>query len=204
MFYRLVKEIIVFNNNPTSNLRQIGNNKVTVIESSRDLGLYPRYAAAGLARSTCVLHCDDDLFIPEETVNGLYRHWSANEGICHGLEGRRIGNEYNTTNAIGDVHVILTRCLMVSRINCLSAYRFTPWFDDLPGEPRGNGEDIILSYVSMYNSGNYNRTYHGRYYNYPNYIRNPDGTSDAIHQKYPHHLRHRTAVVRRCKSMFNL
>jgi hypothetical protein len=204
MSYGLVKEIIVFNNNPASNLKNIGNNKVTIIESSRNLGLYPRYAAAGLARSSCVLHCDDDLFIPEETVNGLYHHWLNNQEICHGLEGRRIGREYNTANVIGDAHVILTRCLMVSKFNCLSAYGFTPWFEDLPGEPRGNGEDIILSYVSMYNSGRLNRTHACTYHNYRNYIRNSDGSSDSIHQTYPDHLRHRTEVVRRCKTMFNL
>jgi hypothetical protein len=204
MSYGLVKEIFVFNNNPACSVRNLGNNKVTIIETSRDLGLFPRYAAAGLARSSCILHCDDDIFIPEETVNSLYSHWQHNKGICHGVEGRRIAREYNTKNVIGDVQVILTRCLMASKINCLSAYGFTPWFEDLPGKPRGNGEDIILSYVSMHNSGKLNKTHACTYRNYPNYVRNPDGTSDSIHQIYPNHLQHRTAIVQRCKKIFNL
>jgi hypothetical protein len=204
MSYRLVDEIILFNNNPDFDLKDIGNDKITVIESSRNLGLFPRYAAAGLARNSCILHCDDDLFLPEATVNQLYRHWTNNKHICHGLEGRRVGHEYNTDNAIGEVQIVLTRCLMVSRFNCLSALLFSTYFEDMPGEPKGNGEDIILSYIAMHNSRQFNRTYKLGYSNYPDYIDKQDGTSDSIHRSFPFHVQHRTAVAKRCSKLLNI
>ena len=46
------------------------NDKVTVIESSKGYGLYSRFAAADWP-IIYVMHCDDDLFVPEETVNTL-------------------------------------------------------------------------------------------------------------------------------------
>jgi hypothetical protein len=204
MSYRLVNEIILFNNNPDFDLKNIGNDKITVIESSKDLGLFPRYAAAGLARSSCILHCDDDLFLPEPTVNMLYAYWMRNQQICHGLEGRLVRHEYNTLNAIGEVQIVLTRCLMVSKYNCLSAFMISDQFNDLPGEPRGNGEDIILSYIAMYNSRRFNRTYKLSYYNYPDYINKNDGTSDSIHRRFPFHVQHRTAVVKRCRKLLGI
>lgn len=202
--YQLVDEIIVFNNNPDVDLKKISNSKITVIEGSKNMGLYPRFAAAGLAKNPCILHCDDDLLIPEITVNELYKQWLNEKTICHGLEGRFISNEYNTSNAIGNVHVVLTRCMMVSKTNCLYAFAFTGNFDDLPSEPKGNGEDIILSYVSMFYSKKFNKTYKLKYTNYPDYKDKPDGTSDSIHRVFPRHSQHRTAVIGRCRRLLGI
>jgi hypothetical protein len=204
MSYRLVDEIIIFNNNPGLDLKKISNSKVTVIESSGDMGLYTRFAAAGLAKNSCILHCDDDILIPEITVNELYKHWLTDQTICHGLEGRFIFNEYNTLNSIGNVHVVLTRCMMVSKANCLNAFAFAGNFDDLQSEPKGNGEDIILSYISMFYSKKFNKTYRLKYLNYPDYRDKPDGTSDSIHRKFPRHIQHRTAVIGRCKTLLGI
>src|ERR1700751_3010807 len=102
MSYNLVDEIIIFNNNPNLDLKKISNSKITVIESSGDMGLYTRFAAAGLAKNSCILHCDDDILIPEITVNELYKHWLNDKTICHGIEGRFISNGYNTVNSIGN------------------------------------------------------------------------------------------------------
>ena len=205
MSYKLIDEIIIFNNNPDLDLRRFFNSKITIIESSKDMGLYSRFASAGLAKNHCILHCDDDIFIPEITVNELYRNWQKNKTICHGIEGRLIKNEYNTNNVIGDVHVVLTRCLMASKANCLSAFEFTIYFDDLYSEPTGNGEDIILSYVSMHNSKNFNKTYNLKYFNYSDYRDKPDGSSDSIHRIFPNgisiieHL-----FIRRCRKLLDL
>jgi hypothetical protein len=196
--YALIDEIIVFNNNRKYDLRKIGNNKLTLIESTKDLGLYSRFAAAGLARNSCIMHCDDDVFIYESTVNRLYTYWLKNPLICHGLQGRIVGDCYNPQDAFGNVHIVLTKCMLVSKSNCLSAFLFSLNFSDIPGEPVGNGEDIILSYVSMYNARRYNMVYRLPYYSYPEH------SSISIHQRWKHHFEHRTKVLRRCQKLLGM
>jgi len=197
--YRLIDQVIIFNNNGEVNLKHLSGGTVTVVESSADLGLFTRFAAAGLAKNACIMHCDDDLFVPEETVDALYKEWFMRPDICHGLEGRLIFDKYNRNNVIGDVHVVLTRCLLVSKRNCLSAFTFSLNFQDLPGEPAGNGEDIILSYVSMHNGKQLNRTYRLPYQEHNDTDQNDAPV--AIFRRWRHHLAHRTMVVNRCKKL---
>jgi hypothetical protein len=196
--YKLIDEIIVFNNNNKHTLRGIENNKLTLIESSKDLGLYTRFAASGLARNECIMHCDDDLFIPEITVNKLYEYWVNSPTLCHGTQGRFVVDDYNQNEVFGDVQIVLTRCLLVSRTNCLATFKFTLNFEDLYGVPKGNGEDIILSFVSMHNSGKLNRVYNLPYLDYF------DKVNIAIYKRWNQHIEHRTKVVKRCKNLLGI
>ena len=197
--YKLIDEIIVFNNNSKYSLRAMANDKVTVIESSKDMGLYSRFAAAGLAHNLCVMHCDDDLFVPEETVNTLYECWSNAPGICHGTHGRKFTDKYNVDDAYGDVPIVLTRCMMVSKTNCISALGFSTYFLDLLCEPEGNGEDIILSFVSMSNSKSLNKSYRLPHFNYNGYKHDKNDAGNSIHTRWKYHVQHRTNIINRCK-----
>ncbi|NWJ53084.1 MAG: hypothetical protein HXX14_19715 [Bacteroidetes bacterium] len=201
--YKLIDEIIVFNNNNKHTLRNIENSKLTLIESSKDLGLYSRFAAAGLARNECIMHCDDDLFIPELTINKLYEYWSKYPALCHGTQGRLIINDYNQNEVFGEVQIALTRCLLVSRTNCLSAFKFSLCFEDLCGVPKGNGEDIMLSFIAMHNSGKLNRSYNLPYLDYFEKD-NEDHLHVAICKRWNQHIEHRTKIVRRCKDLLGI
>lgn len=199
--YKLIDEIIIFNNNNKYDLRKLGNKKVTIIESSKDMGLYSRFAAAGLAHNPCIMHCDDDLLIPEETVNELYRCWVKSPKICHGTQGRQITDKYETGDVYGNVPIVLTRCMLVSKSNCIQALGFSSCFQDLICEPEGNGEDIILSFISMSHGKSLNKSYRLPYFNYDNYKDEKNGLTHSIHRRWKHHLDHRTNIINRCRSL---
>lgn len=198
--YKVINEIIIFNNNNRHRLPQMDCDKIVVIESSKDLGLFSRFAAAGLASNECIMHCDDDLIIPEDTVNDLYKQWKSNPSICHGTQGRIVMNEYNLTNVFGRVHIILTRCMLTSRTNCLRSLQFSNKFADLTCEPKGNGEDIILSFISISRSGELNICHELPYKDFPETLEDSD-KSIAISKRWGKHVEHRTNVVKRCRDL---
>lgn len=194
--YGLVDEVIVWNNNPAEHLALPGP-KMRVINSSRDLGLFTRFAAASLARNPCILFHDDDLDAPEAVLNQLYVEWARRPGVCHTLFGRNssAAGQYTTDLAFGPVEIALTRYTMVDRKICAHALAHTPRFTDLPGVPVGNGEDIILSYAAMDIAGRPNQAHR-----LPANELGQDAAS--IHLRYPAHIAHRTQIIARCREVF--
>lgn len=194
--YGLVDEVIVWNNNPAERLELPGP-KLRAINSSSDLGLFTRFAAASLARNPCILFHDDDLEASEAVLNQLHVQWSRRPEVCHTLFGRNssAAGEYTTNLAFGPVEIALTRYTMVHRRICIHALARTPQFADLPGVPVGNGEDIILSYAAMDTSGRANQAHR-----LPANELGQDAAS--IHLRYPAHIAHRTRIIRRCREVF--
>ena len=132
--YGLVDDVIVWNNNPDEHLDLPGP-KMRSINSSCDLGLFTRFAAASLARNPCILFHDDDLYASEGVLNQFYVQWSRRPEVCHTLFGRNssISGQYSTDLAFGPVEIALTRYTMVHRKICVHALAHTPNFADLPG-----------------------------------------------------------------------
>lgn len=201
--YEIVNELFVFNNNHNIVIPNMKIEKVKIIQSSKDLGLFTRYAAAGLAKNDCIMHCDDDLLIPESTVNELYEHWNSKPWACHGTQGRIVNDGYNMKNVHGEVHVVLTRCMLTHRLNCLEALKYANAFRDLTCEPVGNGEDIIISFIATKNSGMPNFAYQILYHDYPDTLSDMDKRI-AISKRWSEHVAHRTKVVNRCISLWEL
>jgi hypothetical protein len=199
-----VSEIIVFNNNPRHDLRdtiKAIDREIILIQSNTDLGMYTRFAAAGLAVNDCILFLDDDIFVPESTVDDLYEKWMEHPRSCHGTHGRSVNRGYRPRDHYGRVKVVLTRCLMTSREVCLHAFQHSSSFLDLESIPNGNGEDIILSYSAILLSGDLNWAYHLAFDNLEGW-KMPENTSGlAIHQRWPQHYVHRQAVVERCEAL---
>ena len=194
--YPLVDEIFVWNNNPDRHLSLPGT-KIRMVNSSCDLGLFTRFAAASLARNSCVLFHDDDLEASEAVLIELYVHWSQRPEVCHTLFGRNTSpsGQYNTDLAYGPVEIALTRYTLVHRQVCMEALARTPRFSDLPGVPVGNGEDIILSYAALATSGRPNQAHR-----LPATEFGQDAAS--IHLRFPGHIEHRTRIIRRCREVF--
>lgn len=166
------------------------------MEASKNLGVYARLAAASLATTDVVFHTDDDLIVPEYTLLALFSYWSRAKSSCHGLFGRVAYPTYKLGNVLGPVEVLLTRALMCSRRVNNIALSATDLFDDLKGKPRGNGEDIILSFAGMAASKHLN-------FAYPLPAKNHGGEDHfAIHRSWPDHLEHRRRVVSRCRRVF--
>ena len=196
--YSLVSRILCFNNGPSLSHANTLPEKCVLIEASSDLGLYSRFAAGSLARTEAIFHADDDIGIPETSLNALYGYWYNAQSCCHGIYGRNVNPVYQTRNVIGPVEVVLTRALICSRRLNNAALSAAHLFEDLRSEPHGNGEDIILSFTAMASSRSLNFAYALAAENYP------DHAHLAIHRRWPGHLEHRQRVVFRCRRVFSL
>jgi hypothetical protein len=194
--YAVVDRVICFNNG--ERLRGPFPSKCILIEASGNMGLYSRFAAAALATTDAIFHTDDDIGVPQETLDHLYANWFAAPLACHGLFGRAVRPRYEPANVFGPVEVVLTRALMCSRYISNAALAATCHFDDLRGVPPGNGEDIILSFAAMAYSRTPNFAYNLPSENYP-----VDPRTE-IHKAWNGHLKHRQKVVMRCRKVFGI
>jgi len=172
--------------------------KCVLIQASTNLGVYTRFAAASLARTDAVFHTDDDIVVPESTLEILFQAWRAAPNSCHGLFGRAVRPVYQRPTIFGPVEVLLTRAVVCSRRVNNYALSMTPLFEDLRSVPHGNGEDIILSFAAMASSRSLNFAHRLEYRDYE------DEATHAIHRNWPHHYEHRQKVVDRCRQVFQI
>lgn len=201
--YSLIDEILVFNNNVNKKIKIRNSKKLTIIDSSKDLGLYTRFSASSLAKNRCIMLCDDDILITMDTLKKLYSKWRMEPNICHSLHGRMVNNKYSVIDAYGEVHVCLTRCTLVDRRICALTLTIVDRFEDLPCLPKGNGEDIIMSFVAMYASRKFNKAYNYDLFNFSGHASFDKGEEVLpIHLRWPGHLPHRQRVVERCIKVF--
>ena len=162
------------------------------------------FAAASLARNDCILHVDDDLLIPRDTIEALHRHWLLNPRRCYGLHGRAGHAAYDMHNLHGAVEVILTRCLMTSREICSKALSHVHAVDDPTSIPRGNGEDIILSFTAMMYSGHLNLALPLPYTELDEDNDESTSGSTSVHRRWSNHIQHRSEILRRCRAYFGM
>ncbi len=150
---------------------------------------------ASLAAYPAVLIVDDDLTLPGATVTQLIQHWHEEPDVVHGIFGRNPAADgtYKPVTVHGRCEVLLTRAIVVDRVICAAALRFG--VQELPGEPRGNGEDIVLSYTAMAASGKRNVAY-----SLP-FINLDYDSQDAISVRFRNHEAHRSDVVRWCRKV---
>lgn len=196
----LVDQIIVWNNNPQA--FPYHRDGLTIINSTEDMGLWTRFAAASLAKNEAIIYHDDDLEPKRENIEFLYRKHQEAPDVIHGTFGRRPTSqfEYSAINAYGACDVVLTRCLITPRAYPTKALQYVPHFDALQAAekafPRGNGEDIMLSYLAMRESGKQNWAYDLKVQEI--------STSDpkSIHVRFPGHMAYRTKLMRSCWELF--
>ena len=185
--FDFIDEILICNNNPdVAPFRKEG---VTVINNSSDLGLWTRFTTAMLAKNEAILLHDDDLLVDHKCMSHMWESFAKIPTTNHGLFGRRFpapDHTYNMRDYLGKCDALLTRCVFTSKTRCHKALGFTHAFDrELGGSPRGNGEDILLSYTGQNISYTPIRQEMG------------GGDDNAIHRR-PGHKEHRTNVIRWC------
>lgn len=188
----IIGQIIIVNNGV--DVIEYDHDKVIIIKSSKELGLFSRFAAAGLVKTEAVLIVDDDLEVPQKTIDVLYKYWALERNIVHGLEGRNtLQGEYILKNICGECEIVLTRCLITTPKLCSIALSYAyDFYCAFPSnQPTGNGEDIVLSYVARALSGQLNKTYKLRYAELSD--------QHAISKTNPNHLSHRSKAVQWCQ-----
>lgn len=197
----IVHSILCFDNAATLKGQALPE-KCTLIESSKDLGLYSRFAAGALAKTDAVFHTDDDLYLPEGSLELLFEAWMKAPRSCHGVFGRNVEKRYTGTRAYGRVEVLLTRALICSRATNNRALSNTLFFEDLRGRPDGNGEDIILSFAAMEIARELNYAHDLPVIEYAECRRERAGPqARSIHLRWPDHHAHRSRVVERARKL---
>jgi len=192
-----VSQVLVWNNNfqcaPSSFMTH--SPKVTLIDSTRDMSLFTRFAAATLAANECILYHDDDVLLPRATIDSLFSAYSREPDRIHGLYGRRRsqpGNKYGVGTKRGPCPIILTTAMMAHRRYAAMALamREHPVIGPilLEGRPYGNGEDLVISYVAMKTSGQLNLAHEL----FVQKLSRPD----AICRRWPNHFNYRTRLMR--------
>ncbi len=202
--YGCISEIMIVCNGGSPFTLPAGSKSPVTIRCSTDLGLFTRFAAAALAQNPCVLHVDDDLQIPRTTIEELYRQWVRDPDCCHGLHGRAGHGAYDMSNIHGKVPVVLTRCLMTSRTTSARALSHAHAIDIPTAVPRGNGEDIILSFTAMMYSGRLNRAFPLPYTELEEDADDGVAETTSIHRRWSGHVAHRTEILRRCRAYFGV
>lgn len=174
---------------------------LTYVRVVPDPGLVARFAGAALARTKMVMLADDDIEVPEATVQALLDDVMQKPRGAYGLIGRNpdAAGNYNLEKVYDRCEVLLTRCLVTSRAMCGLAADFVhDMVRDLGGVPYGNGEDIVLSAVV-------NKMGYGCVACQEPYTDLPEAVDqDSISVRNKDHLKHRSAVVRWCRWRFRL
>jgi hypothetical protein len=177
-------------------LHHLSGAPIRYIRSDYDFGLYPRYLMGAASHESGVLIVDDDIELAPGTINVLHDEYLKDPRLVHGIIGRQPTEDGSYTGETfhGAVEIVLTRTLIASPWLCGRAAAWgTRHVRDLPGTPRGNGEDILLSYTAIAESGQRNRAYKLAYTNH--------GYDDdnAISVRVKGHGEHRTAMVKWCR-----
>ena len=157
--YELLSEIIIWHNGPEKLNVPFSDKKIRTIESD-DFGLASRYAAALLSSSDTVLLQDDDIVLPESSLNTIVRAKLEypQKTIC--IEGKvpHADGTYGKTvkpkpgqKMDCDIHL--------NRLVCTNKEAVPAFFTflhrtKLSLDPKaGGGEDIVYSYAITEKTG---------------------------------------------------
>lgn len=200
---RYVSQIVVVNNNPSDTLHtsEIVTQKAVLVNNSRDLGLTTRFAFPLLCDNDAVLIIDDDNAFKPGEFEKLYSHWLDDPDILHGKHGRRPrlkDNSYaDDIRGEEECPIVLTRVMMMHRkyasLFFLALERFRGMLEK--SKPKGNGEDILMSYTVMKQTGRNNRVHKINMQELP--------APEAIHGRWGGHMKYRTNLMRACQEWIN-
>ena len=160
--YAVVDDIIVWNNNKSLFVSDLGLSKVKVLNCNVDFGLDSRFIGSMLAKNRCVIVHDDDLILSEKNIKNLIGNFEIDHTRIYTYEGR-IPQEGAYTCVYGpgriedvseptEVPIALTRSTCFDKLYAaeyakLSDAMFYDVYTNL------NGEDIVFSYLTSHLSG---------------------------------------------------
>lgn len=166
--YAIIKEIIVWNNNPDSKLESAG--KMVAINCGREMGLDCRFNAALLAKTDAIMTHDDDMLFSERAINSLYTEWERDPEVIHGVFGRtpKNGKYAEFSDYVEkEFEMVLSGAAVFSKKHIAQFFenRNSPeiveaksLISKLKTHP-DNGEDILFSYSVMKSTGRKNKTH---------------------------------------------
>jgi hypothetical protein len=200
----LFSEFFVVNCNPSSKWSH-PNERVRVLNLSHDVGLFARFMVAPFASNDCIFHSDEDVLWTHKTCIRMFNKWHLSPDNLHGTIGRCVDKSYNTKTVHGSLDIVLTTGgVLTSKETSILPLARKHLFSDIRSTPDGNGEDIILSYCGIENSGGMkNRAYKMPFDRVLKDKDNKEITGhDAIGKRCGNHRAHRMRIIKRCRSVF--
>ena len=165
-------------------------------ELNKDWGLLCRFIAASEAVNKTIWHQDDDLLVPETTIEALFRHHRQHPDVLCGLHGRRCSNKllYEAVEIHGDVLLLAGQAMLYKRR--LAAQSFASEYQKIHDFMRNNverhaAEDLLLSLVALQNSGAPNKSV-----NLPSVDLRYFCNNDEALERRPQHSLKRTEFLR--------
>jgi hypothetical protein len=167
-----ITEVLLLHSNPPLAF-EYRHSKVKNINATLEnakLGLSLRFWFCGVAsKNDWVILVDDDMLVPQSTLQGLIDEFTQNPNRIVGIYGRTLSlyyktapitKGYNTRNVQGPTEVVLTKMMIMERNICPYFHEYAHLVDDLTvtSHPHWNGEDIFMSLVANHVYG------HGKQY----------------------------------------
>lgn len=126
---KVVREIIIWNNNPQLRLRFPN---CIVINSSHNFMPFARYGAACLTACDTVLFQDDDMLFDKAGVEQAYDELKKDGSRIYGSEGRNLEDgKYNTAPAFGPCDIVLGQFMLFRKQLLIDVFdnilRLTPF-----------------------------------------------------------------------------
>lgn len=193
-----VSEILVWNNNSGHRDRLVPSrrSKAHVVDARENWGFYPKLAMAALASTPIVMILDDDLLIDHDSIEFLMERVQKLPDSLHGVLGRQPSGDgrYEAKDVFGKVEILIGRCVMGRRELFARALEFSYLVEDVQKQssPYGNGEDLILSYSTLY------------YFNQMNYAYELPCRELKDHHAVSNHVghfEHRTRLMNHCRHL---
>jgi hypothetical protein len=157
--YNCIDDIIIWNNNKNHHL-SFDNPSIKTINTNWDLSLDTRYAAFYLAKNDNILLHDDDLELPEESVEYLFQKYLQDPDRIHATHGRNLENgKYKVKDCYGEVDIVLTRAQIINKKYANMYFNKSYLFSSLRKYSCGNGEDIVMNYIVRSITGKKNLAY---------------------------------------------
>eukprot|EP00521_Asterionellopsis_glacialis_P014644 CAMPEP_0195294858 /NCGR_PEP_ID=MMETSP0707-20130614/16049_1 /TAXON_ID=33640 /ORGANISM="Asterionellopsis glacialis, Strain CCMP134" /LENGTH=532 /DNA_ID=CAMNT_0040355939 /DNA_START=8 /DNA_END=1603 /DNA_ORIENTATION=- len=155
-----IDEVLLLHSNPKTAFEFV-HPKVVNIDATQhndEMGLSLRFYFCQLAQHDWVIHVDDDMEFPTQTLNELLIEYSRNPKRIVGRFGRDLVehnsfNGYNSHDSHKATEVVLTKLMVMERQICSKFFEYgSVIWEDLvlnSGEgPLWNGEDIFMSLVA--------------------------------------------------------
>jgi len=159
--HQSIDEIVLLHANPKTifNYTHEKVRNVNATLEDKEMGLAIRFAFCSQVKTPYVIHLDDDIEFPPETINELMAEFQKNTKRIVGLAGRsqtllNTGsdtNSYTILDAPYETEVVLTRLMIMETEICKQFVKYSPLLEDLASQgtgPKWNGEDIFMSLVA--------------------------------------------------------
>jgi len=157
-----ITEVLLLHSNPDTAFEYEGVTNVNATKANQDMGLAIRFLYARDAINDWILVVDDDMECSSNAIDEALQavhagyHIVGKYGRVYSYWTAPLRHGYHTYNVRGQVEVILTKFMVLSKVVCAEFVKHMSLMNDIveTARPLWNGEDIFVNLVSNHYYGN--------------------------------------------------